>query len=149
MENQGQSLSGKINHLIALAEDGKYGYENAAKDVKDNGLKSLFLRLSGERDGYITQLQHQLRELGDQEPKGMGGPVGALHRAWIDIKAALTSGDRDAIIKECVMGEEYALKQYTEIIDAMKGDSALKQILISQRSGIEAAIGSIKQNLAK
>ena len=77
MENQGQSLSGKISHLIAVAEDGKYGYENAAKDVKDEGLKSIFLRLSAERDGYITQLQQQLRELSGEEPKAMGGPVGA------------------------------------------------------------------------
>ncbi|UPT67360.1 MAG: PA2169 family four-helix-bundle protein [Sphingobacteriales bacterium JAD_PAG50586_3] len=149
MENQGQDLSGKISHLIAVAEDGKHGYENAAKDVKDEYLKSTFLRLSGERDGYITELQDQLRNLGGPEPTGKGGPVGALHRTWIDIKAALTAGDKDAIIKACVTGEEYALKEYQMVIDEIKSGNDLKQLLVKQHAGIQTALSSITQKLDK
>lgn len=151
METQGQSqnLTVKLNHLIAIAEDGKHGYENAAKDVKDDNLKSTFLRLSGERDGCITELENQLRNLGGQEPTGKGGPVGALHRTWIDIKAALTAGDKDAIIKACVTGEEYALKEYQMVIDEIKSDNALKQLLVKQHGGIQTALSSIKMHLDK
>jgi hypothetical protein len=29
----------RLNHLIAIANDGKYGYENAVEDIKDITLK--------------------------------------------------------------------------------------------------------------
>ena len=147
METQGQSLTGKLNHLIAIAEDGKYGYESAGKDVKDETLKSLFLRFSAERDEYLTQLQDKVRDL--DADTGKGGPAGTLHRAWIDLKAVLMSGDKDAIIKACITGEDYAIMEYNKVIEMIKSDSPLKQILVSQRSGIEAALSSIKKHLDK
>lgn len=148
MENQGQDITGKLNHLIALAEDGKHGYENAARDIKDSTLESMFLRFSSQRASYVAQLQQQVSQLGEQ-PKDSGGPIGALHRTWIDIKAALTNGDKDAVIKECIAGEEYALKEYQTVLDEIKTDSSLRQILIGQRDGIQAAISTIKAHLNK
>lgn len=150
METQGQSqnLTMKLNHLIALAEDGKYGYESAGKDVKEATMRGLFFRLSAERGAYVKELQREVTKLGET-PKNSGGPVGALHRAWIDLKSAVTSGDKNAIIKACITGEEYALKEYQEVIDVVKTDSPLKQILISQRNGIQSALSSIKMHLDK
>lgn len=148
MENQGQDITGKLNHLIALAEDGKHGYENAARDIKDTTLESMFLRFSSQRASYVAQLQQQVSQLGEQ-PKDGGGPIGALHRTWIDIKAALTNGDKDAVIKECIAGEEYALKEYQTVLEEIKSDSGLRQILIGQRDGIQAAISTIKAHLNK
>ena len=147
METQGQSLTGKLNHLIAIAEDGKFGYESAAKDVKDETLKSLFLRFSAERDEYLTQLQDKVRDL--DTDTGKGGPAGAIHRAWIDLKAVLMSGDKNAIINACITGEDHAIMEYNKVIEMIKSDSPLKQILVSQRSGIEAALSSIKKHLDK
>lgn len=148
MENQGQDIAGKLNHLLALAEDGKHGYENAAKDIKDSTLESMFIRFSSQRASYVAQLQQQVATLGEK-PKDGGGPIGALHRTWIDIKAALTNGDKDAVIKECIAGEEYALKEYQTILEEVKTDSSLRQILIGQRDGIQAAISTIKAHLNK
>lgn len=150
METRGQSqdMTSKLNHLIALAEDGKYGYENAGKDVKDGAMRGLFFRLSAERGAYVMELQREVTKLGET-PKNSGGPVGALHRAWIDLKSAVTSGDKNAIINACVTGEEYALKEYQEVIDEIKVDSPLRQILVSQRNGIQSALSSIKMHLDK
>jgi len=147
METQTQSLTGKLNHLIAIAEDGKNGYESAGKDVKDETLKSLFLRFSAERDGYLTQLQNHVRDL--DADTGKAGPAGTLHRAWIDIKAVLTSGNKNAIINACITGEDYAIMEYDKVIELIKSDSPLKQMLVSQRSGIQAALSSIKAHLDK
>lgn len=148
METQGQNITGDLNHLIALAEDGRHGYEEAAKDVKNSAIETLFRRFSTERAGYIQELKRHVAQLGD-EPKESGGPIGALHRTWIDLKAALTSGDKDAIIKECITGEEYALKEYEDVIAKIKTDSPLKQMLVMQRNGIQAAVNSIKLHLDK
>jgi uncharacterized protein (TIGR02284 family) len=150
METRGQSqdLTLKLNHLIALAEDGKFGYESAGKDVKEGAMRGLFFRLSAERGAYVLELQREVTKLGES-PKNTGGPVGALHRAWIDLKSALTAGDKNAIIKACITGEEYALKEYQDAIDAIKTEGPLKQILISQRAGIQSALSSIKMHLDK
>ena len=43
----------RLNHLIAIANDGKYGYENAAEDIKDITLKQMFRQYSLERARYV------------------------------------------------------------------------------------------------
>jgi uncharacterized protein (TIGR02284 family) len=39
-----------------------------------------------------------------------------LHRAWINIKSAVTAKNDDAIIDEVVRGEEVAVKHYREAL---------------------------------
>ena len=50
----------RLNHLIAIANDGKYGYENAAEDIKDITLKQMFRQYSVERARYVEELKKQL-----------------------------------------------------------------------------------------
>ena len=42
----------------------------------------------GER--FIVELQNQINKLGKSTDTSGGGPLGALHRTWIDIKSAFT-----------------------------------------------------------
>src|SRR6478672_7065386 len=103
----------RLNHLIAIDNDGKFGYENAAKDVKDVTLQQLFRQYSLERGKYAEALKTEVARLGGSPDSG-GGPLGALHRTWMDIKSTFTSGERDAILNTCITGEEAAVKAYQE-----------------------------------
>ena len=146
METQGQSLTGKLNHLIAIAEDGKNGYESAGKDVKDETLKSLFLRFSAERDGYATQLQNQLRVLVGKTA-AYDEPSGVVKRPWAFLKSALINDDDDSIIMECIKGEEVTLREYAYVLENIKSDSALGKLLVKQRNGINSSLNGIKTYL--
>ena len=133
----------RLNHLISIANDGKYGYENAAEDVKDATLKQMFRQYSSERGSYAEDLKREVAKLGGSPDKG-GGPLGALHRTWMDIKAAVTSGDREAILKTCITGEEAAVKSYKEAVEDENITGSTKQIVTQQLSGVQFALNSIR-----
>ena len=133
----------KLNHLIAIANDGKYGYGNAAGDVSDVTLQQMFRQYSLERAGYAEELKREVSRLGGSPDRG-GGPLGALHRTWMDIKSTLTSGDREAILRTCITGEEAAVKAYTEAVNDEEITGNTRQLVSRQLSGIQFALNSIR-----
>ena len=46
-----------------------------------------------------------------------GSAAGALHRGWINLKSALTSGDDHAILAECERGEDSAVEEVSKALD--------------------------------
>ena len=143
MSDRNEKAIEKLNHLIAIANDGKYGYENAAEDVSDVTLKQMFRQYSLERAGYAEDLKKEVRKLGGSPDNG-GGPLGALHRTWMDIKSTLTSGDREAILQTCITGEEAAVKAYTEAVNDEEITGNTRQLVSRQLSGIQFALNSIR-----
>lgn len=147
MEIQGQSLASRVNYLIAVAEDDKLGYADAAIDAEDATLKKIFLSLSAERGLYKSQLEEQLRIL---EGKAAVKPSdGVLQREWSDLKLALIHNDTNAVIRECINGEGFVLKEYAIILENIKSESALSKLLVRQRNGINSALNGIKNYLNK
>lgn len=146
METSTKKITDTLNHLIAIAEDGKEGYKNAAKDVEDLSVKTVFEKYSNQRAMYIMRLQEQVNKLG-ASASDSGGPLGALHRTWMDMKSIFTSGDRNAIINACVTGEEAAVKNYQEALKDEPINGDLKVMLTEQLAGIEHAIIEIKSKL--
>jgi len=143
MANTNDKLIDKLNHLIAIANDGRYGYENAAEDVKDDTLKQMFRQHSLERARYAEELKKEVSSLGGSPDKG-GGPLGALHRTWMDIKSAVTAGDRETILKTCITGEEAAVNAYTEVLNDEAVTGHVKQVVSQQLAGIQFALNSIR-----
>lgn len=143
MSNLNEKAIDKLNHLISIANDGKYGYENAAEDVKDPTLQQMFRQYSTERSTYAEVLKREVSRLGGSPDKG-GGPLGALHRTWMDIKSTITSGDREAILKTCITGEEAAVNAYTEALNDETVTGNLKQLISQQLSGVQFALNSIR-----
>ena len=146
MEFEGKTLSGKINYLIAIAEDANRGYADVANDTEDATLKKIFTSLAAERDGYATQLQNQLRVLvgktaADDEP------LGVVKRTWAFLKSAVLDDDDDSIIMECIKGEEVTLKEYAYVLENIKSESALGKLLVKQRNGINSSLNGIKNYL--
>jgi len=147
MENNNEYVVDKINHLINIAEDGKEGYENAAEEIKDSGVKGSFLLFAQDRLVYASQLREIVGQLhGEAEDKG-GGSVGSLHRVWMDIKSTFTGGDADAIINTCITGEEAAIKEYKLVLDDDEIPESCKPLIGKQLNGIEQALASIKSHV--
>src|SRR6266480_879429 len=132
-----------IHNLIETLKDGKEGFKQAAEGVKDPRLKSLFNEYSQQRSGFATELQSQARVLGESEPETSSSAAGALHRAWINLKSAVSSGDDHAILAECERGEDSAVNEYEK---AMKDDlsPSLLDIVSGQYSEVKSAHDRIK-----
>ena len=116
MKEEKEILS-SIDDLIQTLKDGQEGYKQAAEGVKDLQLKSLFNEYSSQRARFATELQSEARNLGEWQPEESGSAAGAVHRAWINLKSAVTSGDDHAVLAECERGEDSAVEQYNEALN--------------------------------
>src|SRR6478609_10263650 len=99
-----KSISSVLNGLIETLKDGQHGFRTAADDVKNPSLKSLFDELSMERGRFIAELDHLVRSIGEDVEQA-GSVAGVMHRAWINLKSALSSGSEHSILSECERGE--------------------------------------------
>jgi uncharacterized protein (TIGR02284 family) len=119
----------QLNHLIIIANDGKIGYAQAADNVNSPMLKAMFVRYSAERAEFADQLT-SLVAAGGAEPEHGSGPLGTLHRVWIDIKTAFVTDDNHSVLKECIKGDQAAEAAY---------QTALKETTLSaeQRNVVE------------
>jgi uncharacterized protein (TIGR02284 family) len=105
-----------LNELIETCKDGQEGFKQAAEGVERSDLKSLFFEFSQQRAHFAGELQAIVQKLGE-EPTTSGSTAGALHRGWINIKAAVTGKDEKAVLNECERGEDSAKKTYKDALD--------------------------------
>ncbi|WP_433835423.1 ferritin-like domain-containing protein [Flavobacterium anhuiense] len=133
-----------LEGLISILEDGKLGYTNAAEHVENPAMKTDFLEYARERALFIVELQNQINKLGKSTDTSGGGPLGALHRTWIDIKSAFTGGDTEAIINACITGEEAAIEKYKMALDGNNLEHDQIYIVSKQLNSIQNTLSQIK-----
>lgn len=141
--NEQKEIVSVIDDLIQTLKDGEEGFKQAAEGVKAPQLKSLFNEYSSQRLHFATELQSRAHSLGRADPEESGSATGALHRAWINMKSAITSGDDHAILAECERGEDSAVEQYEK---AMNDNlpAPLREIVSRQYSEVKNAHDRIK-----
>lgn len=145
MGTNNQEIIDSLNNLIQINNDRIQGYLTASQETDHSDLKSVFSEM-------MTASQECRRELVQEVVKLGGTPIegtttsGKLFRVWMDIKAAITSKDRKAILNSCEFGEDAAVKTYQTEIDgnALNGTEYLL-IVKAQFSKIKSGHDKIKQ----
>ncbi len=115
MANDIEDIGSTLNNLIETLKDGEDGFRTSAEKVKDASLSAEFRSFTAQRIRFASELQSEVTRLGG-EPKTSGSASGALHRGWIDLKAAFTGNDDYAILAEAERGEDAAVKNYREAL---------------------------------
>jgi uncharacterized protein (TIGR02284 family) len=105
-----------LNDLIETCKDGQEGFRQAAEGVERSDLKSLFFEFSQQRAHFAAELQNLVHNLGG-DPETSGSAAGAVHRGWINLKAAITGKDEQGILNECERGEDSAKSSYKDALD--------------------------------
>jgi uncharacterized protein (TIGR02284 family) len=143
--SQTSTVISTLNSLIETLKDGQEGFRQASEGVKDSQLKSLFNEYSLQRAKFAGELQNQVIQLGEPEPEKTSSTAGAMHRAWINIKAAITSQDDHAILAECERGEDSAVAEYKKAVSEDSRLSApLREIVSRQYTDVKAAHDHVK-----
>ncbi len=125
-----------VNELIETSKDGEKGFTKSAEEVKEPQLKSLFLNRARHCGTAARELEDKMRTLGGKVEEG-GSVSGALHRGWVNVKAAVSGHDTAAILAETERGEDYAKKVYEEALEAdLPAD--LRQLIERQYQGVIA-----------
>jgi uncharacterized protein (TIGR02284 family) len=138
MQAPTDSTISHLNHLIETCKDGQEGFRAAANNVKDSAYTSFFVEFAAERARFATELQEFVRSFGEGAEK-TSSISGALHRGWIDLKAALTSGDEHAVLAECERGEDFAVAAYREALEDTELSAGARAIIQRQATAIQRA----------
>ena len=134
-----------LNEFVITLKDGQKGYADAMTDVEDSQLKETFKKYAVQRAGFITEIEDQMFKLDLHPDTNEGSSVtGTVHRAWIDLKSALTSKDNKAVLNECERGEDYAKKAYETALKAQDLPPTLKSVIEKQYQGVQEAHNTIK-----
>jgi len=110
-----------LNSLIEINNDRVEGYETAAKETDDQSLKSLFAGLKSTSESILAELRSEVGRLHGDVEEGTR-TTGKFFRVWMDVKAALTGGDRHAILSSCEYGEDNALEVYQHVLEEHNSD---------------------------
>lgn len=124
-----------VNSLVETTIDSADGYAEAAKDAEGGRYKELFERRAQERRSIASELQDEVRRLGG-EPKDEGTILAAAHRAFLNLKDAVTKGE-EAVVNEVEAGEDFIKEKYEK---ALKDTDVDPQT----RAAIERAWTSVK-----
>src|SRR5581483_3998557 len=94
-----------INDLIEINNDRAAGFEKAARelDSTDLDLRSLFEASANESRKFSSELALAANRFSGNVESDRS-TAGALHRAWMDVKATFTGSDRKSILSECERG---------------------------------------------
>jgi uncharacterized protein (TIGR02284 family) len=142
MTQQKEAIS-TINGLIETLKDGEKGFKEASEAVKDPQLRSLFQQYSQQRHRFASELQAQARTLGESKPEKSSSTAGVMHRAWINLKSAVTSGDDKAILSEVERGEDSAVHEFQDAMnDGLTGH--VREIVSHQFTEIKSAHDRVK-----
>ena len=132
-----------LNELLETLKDGEKGYSEAVTDVEDQDLKEVFKKYALQRDGYLTELEDQMHQL-NLKAEEESSITGTIHRAFINLKSAITSKSRHSILAECERGEDYAVKAYETALKAEGLPAQLHSIIEKQYAGIKQGHDEIK-----
>lgn len=125
-----------LNTLIATTIDSIDGYEESATNIEGERFRELFRERARERQQVVESLREEVRRIGGN-PEDDGSFLGAAHRRFEDLKAAITGKDDKAIINEVERGEDYLKTKF---------EAALKNVDLAPeaRAAVDQAWTSVK-----
>jgi uncharacterized protein (TIGR02284 family) len=108
------AVAAVLNELLETCYDGLDGFRSAINEIDNDEViafcESRIQRIDEAAADLYTAIQH----LG-VHPAEHGHPAARMHRGWITLRAALTSGNA-AILAEIERGEELAVKHYHDAL---------------------------------
>ncbi|MBA4141736.1 MAG: PA2169 family four-helix-bundle protein [Nitrosospira sp.] len=132
-----------LNGLIEISRDGAQGFRTCAQDATDEGLKLYFENRAQSCEQAVRELSAEVRRYGG-DPDTSGTVTGTLHRAWVDIRTAMTNRDNMTVLEECERGEAAAVMAYENALrQELPGD--VRALLDLQYEGAKRNHDRVRQ----
>ncbi|HUQ13892.1 MAG TPA: PA2169 family four-helix-bundle protein [Novosphingobium sp.] len=125
-----------LNTLIATLLDSIDGYTKAGRDADNRELAERFNARARERQSAVAGLQAAVARCGGN-PEDDGTLLAGAHRAFLNLKEAVTGRDDKAILNEVERGEDYLKEKF---------EAALRKVDLTPdaRAAVDAAWASVK-----
>ncbi|BBO35747.1 PA2169 family four-helix-bundle protein [Lacipirellula parvula] len=132
----------KVQDLIQINIDSQKGFCEVADKLKDKQLAALFKQLGDERRTNTSELQ-QIVNYNGEKPQDDGSFAATVHRAWIDVRAAINGGDASVILNEAERGEDAIKEMYEDVLKETAG-SAVNDVLTRQYAKVKAGHDKVR-----
>ena len=129
------SITSTLNNLIETSKDGEQGFRTSAENAQNAELKQLFMRRAEDCARGAAELQAIVARLGE-EPEDSGSVAGAIHRGWVNLKAAVANRDDLAILEECERGEDVAKAAYRSALEKTDLPAEIRTVVQKQYDGV-------------
>lgn len=129
------NIASVLNELIETSKDGEKGFLTAAEDTKNTELKAIFLRRAQDCAKGAVELQQLVSRMGGRADEG-GSVAGAMHRGWVNLKAAVSARDDLAILEECERGEDVAKAKYRKALEDTQLPDDVRTAVQHQYDGV-------------
>lgn len=131
-----------LNNLLETCYDGLDGFRTAIAEIDNDDViafcQSRIQRIDEAAADLYTAIQH----LG-VHPAEHGHSVARVHRGWIHLRAAISSGTQSAILTEMERGEERAAKAYHEALQKPLPE-ALHDMVQDQAQGADENLARVR-----
>jgi uncharacterized protein (TIGR02284 family) len=105
-----------LNDLIKTTIDSVDGYRSAAEDADSHQFQSIFFERANERQQVAEELRQHVRALGG-DPQDNGSILAGAHRAFMDLRDAVTGSDDQAVIAEVERGEDHIKAKFEDALE--------------------------------
>lgn len=105
-----------LNDLLANARDGADGFAACAEQIVGAETKQVFVSAAAACARAADELTDLIRNRGGIPVEG-GTATGALHRGWIQLKAAVGADSELSILEACERGEDTSVARYRKALD--------------------------------
>jgi uncharacterized protein (TIGR02284 family) len=123
-----------LSELLAVARDAEHGFVTCAEHSHADALRKLFIGRASRHAAAAVELRELIRELGG-DPAMRGQTLVASRRGWMNLHAALTRNNDDALVAECEHGEDHALEVYRNALDDHLPEF-VRQVVLRQFEGL-------------
>ena len=138
-----EEVAKKLNNLLEKNYDAEKGYQDAAEQIENPKMKDFLQKQAQKRYDFGHEIKTEIKNYGEQPDKG-GSAKGTVHRAWMDLKAAVASSSEEQVMEEVQRGEQSAINEYNEVISETSLPPSVQQVLTKQRDQIVEAQQSAK-----
>jgi len=107
-----------LNHLISIAQDGVNGIGRAIEDAQDQQIKATLRDIHQIREHMVQELKAVVTQLGG-DPNQSGTLAGAAHRAFMEVREMVTGDGDQALIQECIRGDEHAVNEFQDALNEL------------------------------
>lgn len=119
-----------INELIQVTRDSAEFYTDAAKEVKNPNLRSLFEQIADSKNGLVGAMSRQVRDEG-AKPATAGTFSGSLRQFYGTVKAKMKTDKGDyAFVSELEDSEDRLLDAFHDVLKSDSAPQEVKQTLM-------------------
>ena len=136
VNNLDESTISGLQKLIRYNIDSFEGFRDAADEVKDEAVATLFRELAAERSLLAKELQNHV-EISGEDSEDDGSMLAAVHRTWLKVRSLINGGDAVPILCEAEKGEDCIKAAYEDVLKDTAG-SAVNDVLTQQYAKVKA-----------